>query len=230
MSRTGRVMTRIHRFAGLVFGAQALIWIVSGLFFTLVPIEDVRGEHLRKPVVSPAIDVSELTLPASLGGEPVTGIRLASLLGKPAIELRTASGLALHDAATGEALPALDMDTAKAVAEARWAGRGVIASVELVDPAPREAGRAGEALWRADFDGRDKATFWIHPVSGDIVAVRTDHWRLFDLFWGLHIMDWKSRETISSWWMKLFSFGALVMTLAGIWMLVDQVRRGRLFR
>lgn len=30
--------------------------------------------------------------------------------------------------------------------------------------------------------------------------------------------------------MKLFSFGALVMTLAGIWMLVDQVRRGRLFR
>lgn len=141
MSRTGQVMTRIHRFAGLVFGAQVLIWIVSGLFFTLVPIEDVRGEHLRKPVVSPAIDVSELTLPASLGGEPVTGIRLASLLGKPAIELRTASGLALQDAATGEALPALDMDTAKAVAEARWAGRGVIASVELVDTAPREAGR-----------------------------------------------------------------------------------------
>ena len=83
-------------------------------------------------------------------------------------------------------------------------------------------------MWRADFSGEHKATFWNDPRDGQIAAVLTQHWRLFDLVWGLHIMDWQGRETISSWWMKAFSFGLLVLSLSGVWMLVERARQGRL--
>ncbi len=85
-------------------------------------------------------------------------------------------------------------------------------------------------MWRAQFEGPDTATFWIDPQDGELAAVRTGWWRAFDLFWGLHIMDWQNRETISSWWMKLFAFASLVLTLAGIWLVIDRLRKGTLLR
>ena len=31
------------------------------------------------------------------------------------------------------------------------------------------------------------------PYSGEIVAIRSAQWRIWDLMWGLHIMDWVDR-------------------------------------
>jgi len=43
-------------------------------------------------------------------------------------------------------------------------------------------------------------------------------------------MDWSARETFTTWWIKAMAFGALAMTLAGIWLLVGRVKGGRLLR
>ena len=42
-----RLLRRTHNLLALIVGAQVLLWVVSGLFFALRPIEEVRGEHLR---------------------------------------------------------------------------------------------------------------------------------------------------------------------------------------
>ena len=36
----------IHKWVGLVIGLQVLAWMVSGFYMTLVPIEQVRSEHM----------------------------------------------------------------------------------------------------------------------------------------------------------------------------------------
>lgn len=37
-----------HKYLALIIGAQIFLWVLSGLFFSIVPIEKIRGEHLVK--------------------------------------------------------------------------------------------------------------------------------------------------------------------------------------
>ena len=36
------------------------------------------------------------------------------------------------------------------------------------------------------------------PFTGEIVAIRSAQWRIWDLMWGLHIMDWVDRDNIDN--------------------------------
>lgn len=55
-----------------------------------------------------------------------------------------------------------------------------------------------------------------NPFSGEVVAIRSTQWRLWDLMWGLHIMDWIDRDNIGNVWLKIFSFIALFTSVSGI--------------
>ena len=39
-------LRKVHRWLGLIAGIQLLAWTVSGLYFTLIPIEEIHGDHL----------------------------------------------------------------------------------------------------------------------------------------------------------------------------------------
>jgi hypothetical protein len=230
-----RLVPRLHNILGLIVGGQVLLWIVSGFFFTFYPIEQVRGEHLRAaPAAGLAVPSDGFAAADSLPGVPegtVRAVRLKPFLNGAAYETDTPQGRALFDAVTGAQLSPLGEALARDVAEAGWAGDGALANMSLIDPAPRQSGRGqGRAMWRADFAGKDTATIWIDPQTGDIAAVRTGLWRTYDLLWGLHIMDWTNRETFTSWWMKAAAFLSLVLTLAGIWLVIVRVARGRILR
>mgnify|MGYP003309758525 FL=1 len=54
------------------------------------------------------------------------------------------------------------------------------------------------------------------PFSGEIVAIRSAQWRVWDLMWGLHIMDWVDRDNIDNLLLKIFSFIALFTSISGI--------------
>jgi uncharacterized iron-regulated membrane protein len=227
-----RLIPRVHNILGLVVGGQVFLWVVSGFFFTLFPIEQVRGDHLRAEVPAAIVLPEEGLAPLDgLIASGIRAVRLKAFLGGAAYETETPEGKALFDAATGTPLSPLSEGLARRVAEKGWAGDGELAELILVDPAPQEAGRGqGRAMWQARFDGEDTATFWIDPQTGEIAAVRTGLWRTFDLLWGLHIMDWTNRETFTTWWMKLFALLSLVLTLAGIWLVAVRVRRGKILK
>ena len=54
------------------------------------------------------------------------------------------------------------------------------------------------------------------PYSGEIVAIRSTQWRIWDLMWGLHIMDWVDRDNIDNLLLKIFSFIALFTSISGV--------------
>jgi len=231
MAKFTWMVTRLHRLLALVVGAQLLIWTVSGFFFTLKPIEQVRGSHLRADVtLDPATIPPDLVLPVGQDGASILSAELKRFGHTLVWEVTDTSGTRLHNVFTGDPRPPMTEADIRALAAAHWAGQGELETLAFVEAAPAETGRAGQPLWKAEFAGKDAATFWFDPQTGDLVAVRTPWWRTFDLLWGLHIMDWTSRETFTSWWMKLFGFSAVMLSLAGIWLLVDRARKGRLFR
>tara|TARA_B100000214_G_scaffold364158_1_gene330431 strand:- start:956 stop:1489 length:534 start_codon:yes stop_codon:yes gene_type:complete len=55
-----------------------------------------------------------------------------------------------------------------------------------------------------------------NPYSGEILAIRSQQWRIWDLMWGLHIMDWNERDNIGNVFLKIFSFIALLTAITGI--------------
>jgi hypothetical protein len=230
MWQVTRRMRQIHNVLALVVGTQVLLWMVSGLYFTLYPIETVRGSHLRAPVEQVLTPPAEGWVPAGPLAEGARAVMLKPWLGRAVYVVEHEAGTQMFDAATGDQLTPLDEVTARSVAEANWGGQGTLTSAMLVEAAPSESGRKGDPMWRIEFEGKDTATFWVTPDTGEVRAVRTGVWRLFDLMWGLHIMDWSARETIASWWMKAFAFGGLMMSLAGAWLLVRRLTMGTLLR
>lgn len=232
MAKTFRIIRKTHNVLGAIVGVQIVLWIASGLFFTLFPIDQIRGRQLRAEMPStigvPAGGVVAMETVAGTGGGEVELVQLRPFPGGAVYQVDTTFGTFLHDAATGDVLSPLDEAMAKKVATASWAGRGQLSALSLIADAPAESGGKGREMWRADFIGTDKATFWIDPYTGKLTAVRTPLWRTFDLMWGLHIMDWQNRETFTSWWMKLTAFASLVFVFSGVWLVVRRIFLGRL--
>ena len=61
-----------------------------------------------------------------------------------------------------------------------------------------------------------KINVYIDPFSGEVSAIRSLQWRIWDFMWGIHIMDWVERDNIDNLWLKVFSFIALFTSLSGI--------------
>ena len=61
-----------------------------------------------------------------------------------------------------------------------------------------------------------KINVYVDPFSGEVSAIRSLQWRIWDFMWGIHIMDWVERDNIANLWLKVFSFIALFTSLSGI--------------
>ncbi|MCD2322549.1 PepSY domain-containing protein [Sphingomonas sp. IC-56] len=208
--------SRLHRWLALIIGVQLLLWFTSGLVMSLLPIERVRGEHLVEREdggVLPAQDYAPLDRIAA--GTPLRSARHRLLLGRPVVEIETASGeLRLHDAATGDRLPAIDATTASRIASAAYRGRPApaVAVARVTTGSTEYKGRL--PAWQAAFADGEATRIYIDD-AGRIAAVRTGTWRFYDFFWALHIMDWSEHEDFNTPWLKAFAIGGLLLAIAG---------------
>ena len=225
-----RMMSKIHLWLGIFVGGQVMLWLLSGLVMVIVPIEEVRGEHLRTPEPRESIAWVGETLPLpeilSSAGTEVLSARTGTLAGEPVWRLETADGPLMMDARTGESLSPVPEALALSIAQARQSGLGEVISQEWLDTPPREAG-LGVPAWRIDFEaGEDTppTTFYINSQTGELRAVRTTMWRVFDFFWSLHIMDWSTRENFNSWWIKVTSIIALIFGITGVVLAVQRMQ------
>ena len=173
----------LHLWGGVIVGVQIILWVASGLVMVARPLDDVRGTTLRR---EPAALQVPAALPALAGVEK---LELGSLLGKPVWKLTDGQGKRLLDAATGQTI-AITAAQAEAIARAGTKMDGPVTVTAITPDTPASDWRETSGF-RVEF--ADDVRVYI-TTQGDIGAVRTPWWRFYDLFWGLHIMDWQDRE------------------------------------
>ena len=67
-----------------------------------------------------------------------------------------------------------------------------------------------------DNDKGHEINVYINVYSGEVLAIRSAAWRIWDLMWGFHIMDWQERDNIDNILLKIFSILALISSLTGV--------------
>jgi uncharacterized iron-regulated membrane protein len=217
MRRAWRRIAQFHKWLGLIVGLQVLIWTGTGLFFAVIPIETVRGEHLIREA-APAVLVAEGLVPLDriLSGQ-VSRAELLSLAGAPVWRLDEGGKPArLIDARSGAALSPLSAAWARRIAQSDYAGAGRIAGITLVERVPHIEYRGALPVWRVQFDDPDGTRLYIGPLTGKVAARRTSTWRVYDFLWSLHIMDYGGREDFNHPLIVVAATSALALALFGL--------------
>jgi uncharacterized iron-regulated membrane protein len=227
-----RFLRKLHRWLGLLMALQIIAWMASGLYFSLFPIEEIRGEHLTRPAESLSIeDLQSLGAPAAvkdtLDGHIGPGWSLDALTpfrrdgevfwrvsgtheGNRFSRLISADGLRVA--------PPLDAAEAERRAIGWLRQPAKAESVSRITQPPENLEFRGRPLpaWRIDFRSPDGLSLYLDPWTGELLARRTDRWRLFDFLWMLHIMDFENRDDFNHVLLQLAAALGLIVALSGL--------------
>lgn len=223
-----RWATQIHKWLGLVVGLQVLGWVLGGLVMTAIPIATVRSEHhiaAFRPAVLPPSGVLDHQAAAAAAHVQAVEATLKTTLRGTVWLLKDAAGKThVVDAASGAHLPPLPMAEARLLASVQYEGRGQPVATRFYARAPQETGR-DDPLWRVDFDDAERTSFYLSPDTGEVVTRRSNVWRIYDAFWRIHILDFKTGENFNHPLIIAAAALALPMTLAGLVLLWIRLAR-----
>ncbi len=212
---------RAHKWIGLVVGVQALLWMLSGVYMTVVPLDVIHGDHLAhvhgEPLPAQAARIDADALVARY--PQLQSFRLKHVLDREVYEVRQGGAKFLVDAGNGERVPQLDREGAIALAHSLYQGDGEVARVEWITRAPSEVKTRPVPMWAVHFADRGSTTLYLSPDSGELLARRHSLWRWFDFLWMFHIMDYENRTDVNNTLLRVAAVLGLGFALSGIWLL-----------
>ncbi|MGB7374798.1 PepSY domain-containing protein [Pontixanthobacter sp.] len=206
-----RHLARWHIWLGWLVGIPIVMWTLSGLVMVARPIEEVRGEHLREPVEKAALPADTniaIALPEG-SDRPVRSVSTMMEGRQPVTTITYMNGAIERFGPEGTQLPLIGEVQARLIVAQRIKGGDAVAGSTFfsADNAPFDF-RRPIASWQVELE--DGTHVYINQQTGEIAAVRTRWWRIFDFMWGLHIMDISEREDTSH--PILIAFAALALT------------------
>jgi len=188
------------------------LWTISGIYFAFNKIELVRGEQYRLTESFP-VNFNEVYFSRS----DVYQIKAIKRLDEIIFVVNASKGT--------EYLNALGTPVSKLSKSEVFE---IVSSSSTLEPIDLE--EISESSKGSEFRGRNlplykvtslndkdkKINLYLNVFSGEITAVRSLQWRIWDLMWGFHIMDWQTRDKINNIFLKIFSILALVSSISGI--------------
>ena len=206
------IVRNTHKYLSFFISIQLLLWTVSGIYFAFNKIENVRGEQYR--LQSPfkySFKNIEFEIPGA------TSAVLKKRLDKTIITASTKTGMRYFDE-DGDPLKKISFDEAKQIVAENTLLKPI--AVEEVSEPKKGSEYRGRQLPIYKVTTRNandkEINAYLNIFSGDIVAIRSAQWRIWDLMWGFHIMDWQERDNIDNILLKIFSVLALISSLSGI--------------
>src|SRR3970040_2535315 len=135
---------RAHKWIALVIGVQALLWMLSGLYMTVISIDVIHGDHLAHSHAEPLSTGVALVDPQVVAQRypGLERFRIKRFLGREVYEVHSAAGVELIDAHDGAAIGPLDEPMARELALSLSRGEGTGTSLQLDTEAPAEKSTA----------------------------------------------------------------------------------------
>ena len=215
----------INRWLGLFASIQLLLWTLSGLFFTIPDIKDVRGDQYRVWETTDEAQrldhdnlfaMSTLLKNLDINKEQDYTILLKRRADTWVYQVKSSNQISNYDAISGERLFFITPDEASLIVTRET--NLLPKKVELIND--RESGSEYRGrdlpLYRVFVEKPQKGMVYVDPNTGEIAAIRTRLWRTFDFLWSLHIMDYKERDDFSHWLIRIFAFIGLMTIVSGM--------------
>lgn len=216
MARMMRRFAKWHIWLGWLTGVPLVLWCLSGLVMVARPIEEVRGDHLRRdtaPTALPAGTDIAIRLPGD-PARPVVAAMTRVEQGRVITRLTYADKRVERFDESGRKLAPFSDVEARLLVAKRVVGGDKVREVRLTDAGnPPLDFRQPIAAWQLIL--ADGTHVYVGRDSGEIAALRTRWWRVFDVMWGLHIMDLQTREDTHHPILILFAVLALIGSVLG---------------
>ena len=243
MAHSSYRLRRLHRFLGVTVGIQLLFWTLSGLYFAWSDLDAVHGDpQKRAPGPLPAGD--SLVGPATVleqlrraeGDFDLSDLRLVNVLGQPCWQIvfvpatHREHGMKMRrlvDARTGSLRPALSETEAVAAARVAFNGDPEIETVEYLTEVDGHHEFRDDPLpaYAVTFRNPARTTVYVSTQLGTVQKFRNDQWRLFDLLWMFHTMDYRTRDDINNGVLRFFSVLGLLTVISGFVLFFMSVKR-----
>ena len=211
-----------HKYLALIIGVQIFLWVGSGLFFTIVPIEKIRGEDLIKERANIALKNDDFAALNKI---------IAQNQSSPKIELYSNSTGSIikidknyFDGKTGLTRDNIAKENAISIANSALKKALVLKSADLIDKESLEY--KGEIpAWKINY--QNGLSVYIGAKSGEVITRRTNLWRFYDTLWSLHIMDWKNHESFNHNFIRIVAGLAFLTVIFGIALIPYRVKLRR---
>ncbi|MDT7526914.1 hypothetical protein NOG12_12620 [Pseudidiomarina sp. GXY010] len=212
-----------HRWLSLVFGVQMVLWSISGAYMVFFDIDYIHGDHLIQDISTPITTTGSIaSVDAVLAKYPHTQTleletRWLNNQATPVYHLQGHQGEAVIDAASLAPI-AFSQQDIEALAVRYYAldDPKIASTVYLTDEAPSELNPKLLPIWQVNFDDFGSTSLYLSEVSGELLVKRHTFWRGFDIFWMIHIMDYKDRVDIETWWLQGFIIGTFLLMITGV--------------
>lgn len=220
------LIRKLHKWFGLVLGLQFLIWALSGAVMALLDHHKVSGEHSLLPVAQLTAGPAPVSLSTvqSAVGAPIVALELKPMFDRWVYQATTADGVRLLDANTARPLE-VDEAMARTLATARYAGGAPVESVRLVAASTHETRDMARPVWRVGFGDADNTALFVSQATGEMLGAKTDAWRLWDIAWMLHIMNYGDRQSFNHPLIVTVATGVAWLALSGLILLLRSFRR-----
>ena len=206
------LVRNIHKYLSFLISIQLLLWTVSGIYFAFNKIENVRGEQYRE---EPNFNVDFSKLNFQIGG--ARNIRVIDRMDQ---EILVVDGIYGREYLNfeGKDVEQLNEEEAKALSAKQTSL--IPESVDLITENTIGSEYRGRALpiyrVKSVNEAGESINVYLNVYTGEVEAVRSNQWRIWDLMWGFHIMDWETREDIDNLLLKIFSILALISSITGV--------------
>ena len=214
----------VHKWLAIFVGLQFLLWVVSGLFFNIISSEQLNQRHLllSQPLNSfsaNAVDFSSIIkrLPQS------TQLRIERTSTLPVVYVTDQSQPLQLKTLTAVKL---SQTQAKDIARHVFHNDSNIDQILEIGADDVESRRYQQPLWRVSYLDENHSALYIDAFTGKVVDLKTDIWRLRDIFWMLHIIDYRQRSDFNHWLLITVTSLASLMVFSGFLMLFWVIGKG----
>ena len=184
-----------HRYLSIFVSIQLLLWTISGIYFAYNKIELVRGEQYRLP--------------------KNVEYRIFDRLGISIIETIEYGEKSYKTYPDGNLIKPLTKEEAIKITAQKTTLNPLEVSL-ITELYPGAEYRGSLPVYKVKTDTKDDINVYVGYMTGDIGSIRSDSWRIWDLMWSLHIMDYRERDNINNILLQILSILALVTSISGI--------------